>query len=1568
MTVLIRVIIVLYMLATASPAFATFTYDGPAGGGGSNPVQNPDMELTANWIEYEAAWNWVPHATTDYTTSLAQSGARSYKINMGWTDGEDTYRDGIYQGITVTANTEYVFKAWVRDDANTGGMQIRVSTAIKGGGTVICETGDATSNINVWTQITCTVPNTNTNTSLYVAFLSPTYQAGKFGYVDNITLEAQPDVGNIYLTLPAGSTGRVVSVTNDSGTVAAQQTAAGTSMTLAGLSNGNYYFSITDTDGKTFLDNSAFAALAPQTVSENWSWTNANLAKDATWDLVLHGDTDANGNCLDNGASGCYHTITRNGTDYLDLGPRLGANLAAGKTVTASGTGAANLTDGNKNTYWSGATSGTESVCIDLGSAQAFNRIDLFARSTGYAAYYTFKSFGPKDPVIEVSSADTDCTAGTWSSAASYTRTAKENGLVFLSLSFPAQTKRFVRVKGTTWGTNTDQTTASMQEVEIYNEGAGNSGSDVHHLVLTRQTPAGGEGAYRSLVSRVGVKWDSYIVEADGTKTFTKAFASTDFNAELKVNYKKIADTWRARYTVSSDQPTYMQVHLGIMKYMSSSVPCLAAEPWTFEWSDGREVGTCTWKAANHPVARLGPPVSVMGTPYMFGVAADSGCQAQYSKSGWDSTGDGHTHDVVEFKKTSNWAASVVQYGQEETNNPPDFRVDATPRWFDVALSREVLPEYEYAVKTAVASLADAKNKTNFDEHNKLLYASALGRLGRMASAPENCLSIHHRQHTDKDAHPIDNALSVVGLNEQKAVLDQIYAWRRGDMDGNGYSAYVMMTDNLNNSPGSFVTPPNKQSYSEGAAYMLAFAKTRGWLTVTADCTITDKTCISNAERDELYANINAQISANGDLWGGWGHLYPAEAGATAYNSDVYTWRLAQFYVVYKGLQLLGANVDTVKLSNMKTVLQSLYDGTDGYIRIVKYGPWLSYGNSAASGGNYKLGRPELATPTGARFVVPSGHTNAAWSFTYAAGAGNGKVSIKKNGTPVAESPLDQYGSFWTGYDVNYEVITVTAGTLKADGITARPTYGPTHPGELNGRPFMTPHYKDVADFSGVNNKLRLRVKSYTNGPTGVVVLFTEGVTCTGLSWSCYQYFPNVIVADGTWQDIELTMTGTWGSGETIGMLRFDYTDQTDSTGTVEVDYLRKFDGTTETAIDEFNVDGPFTTASITGTVSTGDVITISLEPNGTYDCARNGAALPYCHMTIDKLTIGGTAYEETDAAWQCPSDRSMYDCSGGYSQGWRRFKNGKTLFWVNQADVLYGEKLFTPAQIRSHIEKMSATNLGNGTFGSANSTYLDTPVPSYYFNGSAGGNANAYGQFNFSSWLIWDAHAWYYASTVLGDTEIWYSWDEKADKFRQVVGTWTDELDPNEIGALNGFNGGNYFGRRVWKSSTAGHVIEFADVPYTDLDAYFITGTGQGVVKIYHDNAGAGYDAGTTVDLSSGGGGGIAPTLVYSKTGLTHSSLHKVKFEVVSGTVRLDYVRAKTKPSTMLNFRFDMEFTVHPVIQNYLTSGWGVSGYGSTNFYSTWSHIDLMYRGAPLSGIKRKDWRENMFFRRLAQ
>lgn len=1568
------------------------------------PISNPSFEnsIASEWscnVPGSAGYEGCGASSTWRTTSPVQHGTYALKATSVWDLEIDEEYEAWWgrkysQNITIEANTQYTIKAYVRDNTASHGVSMWID-----GSSSNCSVSDTPSNINTWTQLTCVIPSSNTATSKSINFAWTTFSGNGSDefYVDNITVTklaqttvdvcsstdtpsnintwtqltclvpvtnsvtnpeiriVSPDNTNQFyvdrvqqmgengltVRLPAGSADRRVKLYSSIGRVYKDTLVDSNGLinySAGSVADGSYYWYITDIDGKTFVDNTNFISMTPSTESKVWTWTNSNLTKDIASDLVLRGDPDQDGNCLNNGSTGCYHVITRGGTDYAYLGPALGSNLAAGATViVSSGTGAANLNDGNVNTYWqAGSSSANEYACIVFDSTKTFNRVIIRARSESNDDVYLGATVS-----VRVSPTDTGCEAGDFTAVtgATYTKGTKE---LRLSIPFSAQTKRYLRV-------NIDSgigTPHKLWEIEVYNEDPStNPASDIDFLVIRRESDT-------ATINTDGVRYDSYVTESDGSKTFTKTYSGY---GTVKVNYKKVGDTWRRKFTVNMTAQSDMTISNTIMRYVSTSVPCIAAKPFSTRNTESSgvpaNVNSCSTFAgstsSNGYSLTTMPPVWAIGFPEYTTLTSDSGCKAKYSSFGAITV----DADLATIHSEENWVKVSSTYGVTADNKNPKFILLAGKDYeFISALRVAGTPDGDDAVAAGITSLADSYDKTGFDEIDKLLWSSAMYRVN-INSNQDVCVALMQHDYSGWRVHWHDSNFIAIALNDSAIYRDMVYVWRRGGA-WCGPDCGINTPGNAYNATPSFVS---SSPYPTSTAFFLGYGYRRGWITVTADCSDTDRTCIKTSERDELYTYINNQIPSNGEIFSGLCAL--TWSTNLCNNQDVTAAMQGEFYIAYLSLQEMGVNVDQSKLNALKSNYINLFDSTDGYMHATKYGAWRTISDPSASGGAYRHAEPDWYAPSTARFVVPSGHSGSTAKFTVKKGADRGYLQVKKNGAAISGSPFDLYMDSWNTISSNAISMNSSGGIL----------YGNIH---NTSQAIM---YKNVTPFSGLKRKITMRVRSLPTGPTGVNVAFYENEDCFGHDGNCYQSFGGVITADGNWQTITLNMTDPqWEDSDNIIHLRFDFYGGSATGNLLEIDWIKvaESDGSNEITIDDFTVDGPFAEVTLSETVSTGDVLLFQLRDTAV----TKNASSSYYYVNLDKVTIGATSYEAEDSsAFQCGD--FPFDCKDGYSLGWKRWKSPRFLLWEFISRAFFGISNLTDEQVRSHYEKMPATSQGYGSLMGYIATERGFPIPTVagasevksYWGQFDAGNDNHYTQYNGASFLIWDGLAWSSLSG-LGDSTLWYSWDDKSDIVKKT-GTWTKEFNTGYV-STNEHGTSKYFNKSVWASSTTGSTIEVKGIPYTDLELYLVTGSSQGSVKVYFDNAGGGYDSGTTVDLTAGSGNNDTATKVFEQTGLSYSPLHKFKIEVLSGVVMFDFFKTKIKPSTLLELRVDEEFLLRKSVKNYVASNYDSQIYRSSISYSDWAGMDLFYTGKPLQAIKRKIniFLKGLFNRRMPQ
>lgn len=932
--------VLMLALCWAVPAHATFTLDQA----GTAIITNGGFEAALG-----AEWACNNCSTLVLDTATVKTGINSLKTLTGTSAV-------IQQQITVTPNTAIPFYVKVRDGHASKGATLRVRDAsYDDAGNTLCTVSDTVSNSGVWTLLTCTVPDTNTASTLYLQFVN----SGTTMYFDDASY------GAIAFTLPSGSTGRRVSLYDPKGDEVAYGIAGDTSVTIAEpVGSGTYYWRITDTDGAAFLDNTAFVTVGN---ADSWSWTNASLSKEATWGLVSVG----------NETDGYAMKLQRNGADYGFFGPALGANLAAGKTASASSSysgtcgqdgSVCNANDG-LNTRWLTTAAAPQWVCIDLASAQSFNRVHLTT--------WTGENYGGRN--IKIQSSDTDCStdmvdvSGTGGSVTD--RPQKEALTVF---TFTTVTKRYARVYfSSVYGR------AELVEVEVYyDDGASNPRWGIDQLVWR----ATSESGYRYLGA---LKFTALTNEPDGSVTLSRTLTQSTNTLGISVNYKLMSpNVWRKRYTITPNSAGYLILR-DALQYSSSLC-----------FKNGSQThGACV--TANNDTAAF--QTGGVGTPYIFGQTADNGCNAKWSlNTTYKST------EVTGLKYQDGYVSNYVTYGKRSDSLSYMPLVANQTEVFDVIVFRELDPMPYAAKLRGTIALADSKERLGFNVDDKAVWSAGyqLVRIPRMDKA-DICMAYPSRWYAGDGMYPTDMVWMVIGLDDVKVTQKVITAFSKATQ---GVGALIQNTDAFTLSPPSFTTTGKSRG---SIAQVLGFAVRKGHVQIAASCDAGDESCVTTTMRDDLFNAIDPTYPADGsDIFSGMccDSLEPTLLAGGNFV-DVFSDPVGEPFIIYRSLQDAGANIDTDKLTNLKAKYSNQYDATDGYIHWGKYGHWRPRTDAGASGGQYYEAAGDWVTTTTARFVVPAGHSAATITLHYRKATNYGKVIVKKNGTAVTGSPLDLYAA-----------------------------------------------------------------------------------------------------------------------------------------------------------------------------------------------------------------------------------------------------------------------------------------------------------------------------------------------------------------------------------------------------------------------------------------------------------------------------------------------------------------------------------------------------------------------------
>jgi hypothetical protein len=144
-------------------------------------VANTDFErdVTTGWTCFDSAGG----ACTNFNTSDTSAYTGSY--GLGFNDG--SFSTLAEQAVTVTASTRYVIKAFMRGGASITNVTLRIRTDSNTAGSNVCSTTHS-SPLDEFEELTCIIPDTNTDTSLYLQLHTP--DVGGQVRADDITINS----------------------------------------------------------------------------------------------------------------------------------------------------------------------------------------------------------------------------------------------------------------------------------------------------------------------------------------------------------------------------------------------------------------------------------------------------------------------------------------------------------------------------------------------------------------------------------------------------------------------------------------------------------------------------------------------------------------------------------------------------------------------------------------------------------------------------------------------------------------------------------------------------------------------------------------------------------------------------------------------------------------------------------------------------------------------------------------------------------------------------------------------------------------------------------------------------------------------------------------------------------------------------------------------------------------------------------------------------------------------------------------------------------------------------------
>ena len=1012
------------------------------------------------------------------TSSPILDGAKALQAD----DNSSARRAIAQQAVTIIANTEYTVTAYARDDQTDTGGTLRIRTDSYTGGSDICTTTDTVSNQNVWTKLTCIIPSSNTDTSVYIQLLD--YQD-----IDDSQYWDQVEIVGIgpFIT-------------------------------------GTYFLHITDTDGQNFLDNSNWETL---TKGDTWTWSDSSLTCRSDVASPAHANCGTSWGFEERGSSGAwYRTLKKNATsDYVLQSLPLGSNLASGKHTFTSGsyfgigtnmsfesgvwTGAygtcasgcvvdtgtkadgaqslkipyaapynlmyngitgltgsttytvwvriknnltggnalvkfetpdcytmytstsnnawtwysgvcttnpgqtstnliignisatagdvwfdsihvcqgnnvrcdgmgANITDGSMWNRWYHASS-TGFITVDLGSSQTFNAIQLaMADHEGYG-YNAYKISGSAD-----NSSFTEILTGT--------RLQYDNSLW---IYFADKTYRYIKIEATSVYTRPE-----LWEVKVFNINGGNATGDIDELY------AHWAGGASLLHIYNGVTYDSRVTNGDGSVTYTKTYSAYGGNLVVDTTYKKVSENaWKKtiKITVPNTAESWrVAVRNGLIKNTTEvkhRVHSDGAGTWVTE--DHTDYGDMGVGEADYRVFQF----ATLCDPQCYGIVADDGWNAKwviYSDS--EPAGSKETMELTGTyaNPVSSWKQSYNNYGKQENG----LRYITVAGNSSVELNTYYFysddPSYMGTAPYAYIAFMDGKGYSSLDVVDKIFTGASFQSIRIRDTTQQATQWVSAAAGYESQGQWNDSLYAAMGVGNQGIAERMLNQYRQA-------ASYqpILYTD-------TFISSADYNWWS--GLNFAAYCKSRFNTSISASEVRT--------RVDALLSTINANGESIGSDYGDDSYintLMTPDMYIRVQMMTIQELRSGKYLLPVCGTPPCWSSSDETKLSNAITALRSLYDATNKYIHFSKYGHWYREPQGSASGGNHYISSDyvyaEGATgETGAimRFVVPSGHTNAALVVHYEKNSDNGRLIVKKTGTPVTQSPIEQYNASQT--------------------------------------------------------------------------------------------------------------------------------------------------------------------------------------------------------------------------------------------------------------------------------------------------------------------------------------------------------------------------------------------------------------------------------------------------------------------------------------------------------------------------------------------------------------------------
>lgn len=1427
----------------------------------------------------------------------------------------------VYRTMSLLAGIRYDFYVYTKAPTS-GESKLLISTSA-GGGTSRCS---ALNSNTSWTLITCSY-TPSTDETIYVNLMQ-TSGGGAYAYFDYFYYIQE-------------------------------------SITV-----GNHFWRVTDVDGSTFLDNSDWVTISD---GDSYSWANSNLSKDKSAGMVLAGDNNADGDCTDSGEYGCYMKMQYNGSDYLFMGPKLGSNLALNKTVYKS--------------------SDSNDVC-KVGPCLSFAKASTQYISVANEANFDFEYNTAFSFAGWIKTSD---------NVANKHIVAKNNGT----------TGYMWRVQGGSSAGWVNFYLYGVSGVLSVSSTVAVHDGVLHHVAVTKSTSSSGSGVNIYIDGALVGK--SIVTDTLGTNSILN-----NQNLQIGVNnttaapFEGLMDNvaiFNTELTLSDVQTLcgwggsscafpqdYSGTESGLVSAFNFNEGTGSIANDSKGVNNGTLINSPTWTIPTSFQANDGLPSLSWWTSTAVPqwVCIDLGSSVAFNRVHYIAKNDLNTQAGINSAKLQT-SDTNCNTDMVDISGTSKTRLNTQPLqvWQFTSQTKRYVRLYIESIYNSASEVGEFEIYNEVTGNLPSDMDSILWQRSSDSLILQSISGYKGNTYTNNSdgSITISRTLSYGGTLSISTKYKQVSqnVWKKtitlnSSIDGavqlrNSLTSYstanclnVSANSSFSCASYNYDTKPFQMSaISTGFPSLFGIVADNGcnanWalLDITPSSTYIDNTEVSGTSVSSFSQSSYVTYGKQYD-----GSIQLSLLAGVPKTFDVIIFRSTDptAYSAQKlsTISLAEANGKT----DYSEIDKLLWGTTYQLVRLpISTKQDYCYMNAGqfytAAAGQYQNDSIWNSIGLGNASVI--GKVIASWQRgTALAGAATLPWTDPLNQSPASFTNASKnvhWMAFILGYAVRRGIVTIQAScsnyetcvttsardelytavnnSIPSDGWLQ---YGlgsidALHPNIMDANNIKDPQafnqgfaltaYKSIEQAGSTVDSAKM-----TNLKNNYASLYnsTDG----------YVHFSK----DGHWKSVSDAGASSGyykeANGDYVGPATgIFFIPSGYSNATLQITY-RKYNNygkmivkktgvaVTESPIDLYAASSSFASTSITQTVSTGDYLTFQVSNQ------KNASSIGY-KVSIDKITLNGaTVYEETDAAWQCGGWAS--DCSNGYTLGWRRWKTPMALYGEYVMRALYSDPVLSDEQVRNHIGNMPSGNMGNGTLLEYIQTEDDKCIPGDYWNNIAVTPCKGFE--NGSTGFLFNASNLYMASYFMSDDPLWYRWDEKSDKFT-LSGAWSNETDSN-----------NFYQQYVWKSSTTNDYVEFKNVPFTDALVYMITGAGQGTATIYFDS-GAGYDAGTLVDLST------ASNPIYSKTGQTYIGNYKIKIKVTSGTIKIDYIKVKTKPSYLLEQRTKEEIKVKPWTSEYMTTDYYSPYYGQIDPIqgSEYYGFHIFYKGISLS--KYPKWR--MFY-----